>query len=113
MRVCPKTKVAPAECWCPQHCSDVEIARQRRVVGEARFEFKGGEALHVFLRSKLVDEEMSLCNLRYALPPAEVKRLAAKGHVPTGRCEQCVRTLSSRTPNARLKRYLATKPSRR
>ena len=77
----------------------------RRRVGTARFEFRGGEALHVFFRSK-VGELVSLCNLKHAEDDGAVRKIRDRVPDPTKRCDQCIRTLRSHHPNPRLARYL-------
>ncbi len=106
-RVCGKTRSLPGLCWCTKHGAEdpAENAR-RRLVGEAAWEWKGGEALHVFTFSKMVDGLVSLCNLRHAQQDPQ-------GRVPTKRCEQCLRTLLSQTPNIRMTRYLQERSSKR
>ena len=107
-RRCSVTHALPAECWCTNHCADPVEAGYRRLVGSARFEFRGGEALHVFVESK-EGQPVSLCNLqRHTVAPAEAERLRAKLAAPPRRCEQCCRTLRSSHSNARMRRYLAT-----
>ena len=103
---CRRTGVEAGECWCEAHGSDPEENARRRAIGEAVYEFRGGNALHVFLRAK-TGNLVSLCNLRDALPEREVEKVVAKGGASHIRCEQCGRTLRSRTPNVRLKRYFA------
>jgi hypothetical protein len=111
---CPKTKAAEAECWCPDHGSDdPEENERRQLIGEATFEFWGGEALHVFIRSKVTGGLASLCNLRQAIAPEERLKFLQRYHAPTLRCDQCNRTLRSRTPNARLTRYFQEQRFRR
>jgi primosomal protein N' len=110
---CQKTGVEPLECWCESHRSgDAAEDDRRRFIGEAKFEFRGGEALHVFIRSKVTGEMASLCNLRKAVKRSALVKLVRKGHAPTLRCEQCWRTLRSRTPNARLARYFQEQRAR-
>lgn len=99
----------PAECWCQNHCQDEGEARHRRIVATAAWEFRGGEALHVFVLSK-EGTTVSLCNLRQAVSAEEVARIRSKLPDPTKRCDQCCRTLRSRVPNARMRRYLAAHP---
>lgn len=104
-RTCGRTGEPPASCWCQSHgCEGAE--RDRRVVlGRAEFTFQGGEALHVFSTAK-TGGEVSICNLRKAVTPQELQKMIAKGQTPSMKCEQCKRTLRSKTPNARLKRYV-------
>jgi hypothetical protein len=65
----------------------------------------------VFVSSKQ-GGEVSLCNLRQAAPEEAALR-RRQGHPdPTDRCLQCRRTLTSRVPNARMRRYLAEAASR-
>ena len=107
-RVCPKNKVVPESCWCSAHKSkDADENEHRRIVGMAKFVWKGGEALHVFVTSKQ-GGEVSLCNLRHAVSPDEMKEIRRKGtpREPVELCVQCRRTLASRVPNARMRRYL-------
>ena len=106
-RVCPKYMAPPGDCWCPAHRSpDRDENERRRIIGTAAYEWKGGEALHVFVDSK-EGGEVSLCNLRRALPADEVARQLARKKVhPSEQCVQCGRTLASRVPNARMRRYL-------
>ena len=106
-RQCPRTHVISAECWCSEHCDDPVEATHRKIVGEAKFEFRGGEALHVFVKSK-EGSPVSLCNLqKHTVAPVEAERLRAKLTAPPRRCDQCCRTLRSSHPNARMRRYLA------
>jgi len=107
-RVCPKTKAVPDECWCGQHCEDTLERARRKVVGTAVWEWRGGEALHVYVTSKVEPGRfVSLCNLRQAVPEDEEARARARRSFrePEERCLQCQRTLGSRTPNTRMRRY--------
>ena len=109
-RRCSKTNLVPEECWCDACCDDPELKRQRKIVAEAKFEFRGGEALHVFVSSKVGPNDVSLCNLREAVTAEELKRLRKRGQPdPKNHCDQCIRTLKSRVPNARMRRYLAAR----
>ena len=103
---CRLTGVDEAECWCERHRSgDEDEDERRQFVGGAVFQFRGGEALHVFMWSRFDDGLSSICNLREAVKRSELVKLARRGRIPTIRCEQCMRTLRSRTPNARLVRF--------
>lgn len=80
------------------------------MVSRAAWEWKGGEALHVYVSPKHeVGAHVSLCNLRHAIPAEEEARSRARRtfREPMERCLQCQRTLASRAPNARMRRYLA------
>ena len=100
-RVCPKTKVLPTDCWCKLHkVKDADENERRRIVGTAVFEWKGGESKHVFVASK-EGGEVSLCNLCRATPSEELRKMRSEPRD----CVQCHRTLVSRAPNARMRRY--------
>lgn len=110
-RVCPAKRVIVEECWCARHkTQDPEENERRRLIGEAPFEWRGGEALHVFLGNKATGELISLCNLRHAVPEDELRKIR---HVPTVQCDQCRRTLRSRTPNIRLARWFQERRKQR
>lgn len=86
---------------------DSDENERRQIIATAAFEWRGGEALHVFVSSK-EGGLVSLCNLRRALPDEEMRRIRARGSPkePTENCVQCGRTLRSTVPNARMRRYL-------
>lgn len=108
-RVCPRTRVLPEQCWCPHHCQELVERARRKVVRDALWEWKGGDALHVYVSSKVdPGSRVSLCNLRQAIS-AEAERADRSRRSfaePTARCLQCQRTLGSHSPNARMRRYL-------